>query len=363
MTFNFELKTKSGEARRGVLTTPHGELQTPFFQTVATRAAVKAGVMPHEIRELGGQILLSNTYHLHLRPGEDLVQEFGGLAKFEGWNGPTLTDSGGFQVFSLGGTKVVDDGVHFQSHLDGTKLFFTPEKSIQIQNKLGADMIMAFDECTPFPCDRKYAEANLERVTRWAEQSLAAHKNKNQWLLGIVQGSVYPDLRKKSAQQLVALDFPAYAIGGLAVGEKSETMYEMLEATLPELPSEKPRYLMGVGTPENLLEAVERGVDFFDCVMPTRNARHATLFTRDGKINLKNAKFIHDERPLEVAPQFTYGYLHHLFRNDEALGQRLATMHNLKFYFDLMRDIREAIEQDNFANFKSEWLARYNNQC
>jgi len=363
MKFNFKIKNQSGQARRGVLQTPHGAIQTPFFQTVATRAAVKAGVMPHEVRALGGQILLSNTYHLHLRPGEDIVQEFGGVAQFEGWDGPTLTDSGGFQVFSLGGTKVTEEGVHFQSHLDGTKLFFTPEKSIQIQNKLGADLIMAFDECTPFPCSREYAEANLARVTRWAEQSLKAHQNKNQWLLGIVQGSTYADLRKRSAQELVALDFPAYAIGGLAVGEKPEIMYEMLEATLPELPTAKPRYLMGVGTPENLLEAVERGVDFFDCVMPTRNARHATLFTHEGKINLKNAKFMHDQRPFEVAPQFTYGYVHHLFRNGEALGQRLATMHNLKFYFELMGEIREAIEADNFADFKAKWLARYNNQC
>lgn len=370
MNFAFQiLKTDQSGARRGILKTPHGELQTPFFQTVATRAAVKAALLSEEVRALGGQILLSNTYHLHLRPGEQVVQALGGLARFEGWDGPTLTDSGGFQVFSLGGTKVTEDGVEFQNHLDGSKLFFTPEKSIQIQNALGADFIMAFDECTPYPCTKVYAKENLVRVTRWAERSQKAHANQAQWLLGIVQGSVYKDLRQESARQLVALDFPAYAIGGLAVGEPAVEMYDMLETVNQILPSAKPRYLMGVGTPENILEAVERGVDFFDCVMPTRNARHGTVFTATGSINLKRAEYIQDEKPIEVdcdcptCQNFSRGYLNHLIRSGEELGKRLATVHNLRFYFRLMQNIRKSIEASNFASFKADFLKKYQEKC
>lgn len=366
MPFSFNLlKTDPSGARRGQLQTPHGEIQTPFFQTVATRGAVKAGLMPSEIRSLGGQIILSNTYHLHLRPGDELVRDLGGLAKFEGWDGPTLTDSGGYQAFSLRDKKITEDGVLFKNHLDGAKLLFTPEKSIEIQNNIGADMIMCFDECTPYPCDETYAKANLERVTRWAERSKKAHKNPNQWLLGICQGSVYKKMRKISTEQIVSLDFPAYAIGGLAVGEPAHEMYEMIEVANSVFPKNKSRYLMGIGTPDNILEAVERGVDFFDCVMPTRNARHGSLFTLDGQIKILNNKYQTDNTPIELecdcpcCQNFTKAYLNHLFRTGEELGKRLATIHNLRFYFRLMQGIRKSIDEGNFASFKKSFLARY----
>lgn len=376
----FNLLQQSGKARRGTLKTAHGEIQTPFFMTIGTVGAIK-GLIPDEIRQLGGQVILSNTYHLHLRPGEDVVAKAGGLHKFMNWDGPILTDSGGYQVFSLSKIrKLKDDGVEFQSHLDGKKIFLTPEKAIEIQQKLGSDIMMVLDECPAADADRKYVEKSLELTTKWAERCKTFHnlqfafgnqiqnpKSKMQNLLfGIVQGGMHPDLREKSAKQLVEIGFDGYAIGGLSVGEPNETMYEMIDATNPHLPEDKPRYLMGVGTPQDILEAVERGIDMFDCVLPTRNARHGHLYTSKGGVRIRNEQYKEDFTPLDpececyTCQNFTKAYLRHLFMAKEILSLRLNTLHNVAFYLNLMKQIRDAIEEDRFDEFKKEFLKKYN---
>ncbi len=344
----------------GVLKTAHGEIQTPFFMTIGTVGAIK-GILPLELRDLGGQIILSNTYHLHLRPGEDIVQSAGGLHKFMNWDGPILTDSGGFQVFSLSGIrKLSDEGVEFQSHLSGEKIFLSPEKAIEIQLKLGSDIIMCLDECPGASQDRSYIEKSLTLTTKWAERCKIYHEKakKDSLLFGIVQGGMYADLRKKSAKELIDIGFDAYAIGGLSVGEKNETMYKMLDETVPELPEDKARYLMGVGKPQDILEAVERGVDMFDCVLPTRNARHGHLFTSKGIVRIKTEQFKEDFSPLDpncscyTCQNFTKAYLRHLFIAKEPLGIRLNTLHNIAYYLNLMKQIRESIEEDSFEDLK-----------
>lgn len=360
----FELKKTSGKARRGVLKTAHGEIQTPFFMTIGTAGAVK-GLTPSEVRELGGQIILSNAYHLHLRPGEDIVKEAGGLHKFMNWDGPILTDSGGYQVFSLAKIrKLTEEGVEFQSHLDGSKIYLTPEKAIEIQQKLGADIMMCLDECPGAHEEHDYVQKSLELTTKWAKRCKdyhEAHKDKS-LLFGIVQGGMHPDLRKESARQLIEIGFDGYAIGGLSVGEPNHVMYEMLDKTVPELPEDKPRYLMGVGTPKDILEAVERGIDMFDCALPTRNARHGHLFTSKGVIRIKNEAFKEDFAPLDpecncyTCKNYTRAYLRHLFMSAEPLSLRLNTLHNVAFYLKLMADIRKAIGKDRFDEFKESFL-------
>ncbi|MFH0837826.1 MAG: tRNA guanosine(34) transglycosylase Tgt [Patescibacteria group bacterium] len=362
----FELGQKSGKARRGVLKTAHGEIQTPFFMTIGTAGAVK-GLLPEEVRELGGQIILSNTYHLHLRPGEEIVKKAGGLHKFMNWSGPILTDSGGYQIFSLAKIrKLKADGVEFQSHLDGAKVFLTPEKAIEIQHKLGADIIMCLDECPGAHEERKYVKESMEITTRWAKRCKDFHSKleaANSLLFGIVQGGMHSDLRKESAKQLTEIGFDGYAIGGLSVGEPNHVMYKMLDETVPELPEDKPRYLMGVGTPEDILEAVERGVDMFDCVLPTRNARHGFLYTSNGIVRIRNEAYKEDFTPPDpncdcyTCKNYTRAYLRHLFISAEPLSLRLNTLHNVAFYLNLMKRIREAIMEDRFENFKSEFLA------
>ncbi len=373
----FNLIKKSGNARRGTLKTPHGEIQTPFFMTIGTVGAIK-GLIPDEVRDLGGQVILSNTYHLHLRPGEDLVKKAGGLHKFMNWDGPILTDSGGYQIFSLSKIrKIKNDGVEFASHLNGEKIFLTPEKAIEIQQKLGSDIMMCLDECPPHPSKKEYVEKSLELTTEWARRcqkfanancrgrrSASPTENSDypNLLFGIVQGGMYPDLREKSAKQLIKIGFDGYAIGGLSVGEPNEMMYEMLDSTVPHLPEDKPRYLMGVGTPQDILEAVERGIDMFDCVLPTRNARHGHMFTSQGIVRLKQAALKDDFTPLDpncecyVCKNYTKAYLRHLFISKEILSIRLNTYHNVAFYLNLMKQIREAIEEDRFGEFKSRWF-------
>lgn len=362
----FKLDKQSSNARSGTLKTAHGEIKTPFFMPIATVGAIK-GLTTDEIGGSGGQIILSNTYHLHLRPGEDIVEKAGGLHKFMNWNGPILTDSGGFQVFSLSGIrKLTEEGVTFQSHLNGEKIFLTPEKAIEIQMKLGSDIMMVLDECPAADKDRSYVEKSLELTTRWArrckdffEQQVVGNKRQ---LFGIVQGGMHSDLRKKSAKQLIKISFDGYAIGGLSVGEPNEVMYKMLSEVVPELPEDKPRYLMGVGTPQNILEAVERGVDMFDCVLPTRNARHGYLFTSNGVVRIRNKKYKEDFTSLDqncdcyTCKNFTKAYLRHLFIANEILSIRLNTLHNIAFYLKLMKNIREAIKEDKFVEFKDEFL-------
>lgn len=363
---SFKLKTTDGKARRGELKTAHGVLQTPFFMPVATQGAFKGGVSAQDIEDLDGQIILSNTYHLHLRPGEKIVKKMGGLHGMMNWDKPTLTDSGGYQVFSLSDMrKITIEGATFKSHLNGDKIFLSPEKAIEIQNNLGADIIMVLDECTPYPCDKEYVEKSLEITHNWAKRCKDFHKNKDQLLFGIVQGSTYEDLRIQSAEYLKTLDFNGYAIGGLAVGEPAEEMYKMIEVVEPHLPEDKPRYLMGVGTPENILEAVERGIDMFDCVMPSRNARHGTIFTSNGLLRMKNANHKEDLNPLDkdcncpVCKRYSRGYIRHLFNAGEILAMRLATLHNLSFYINLTKRIRENIEKGTFAEFKGDFLEKY----
>jgi len=356
-TFTLKKTDKFTRARLGEIETPHGKVATPVFMTIGTAGAVKA-ITPEEVKQLGGQMILGNTYHLHLRPGEDTIAKHGGLHQFINFDGPILTDSGGYQVFSLSKiNKVTFDGIRFQSHLDGEEIYLTPEKSIEIQQKLGADIIMCLDECAPYPCDPKYAEQAVARTTAWAKLCKRAHKTRKQALFGIVQGSVYPDLRERSAKELLEFDFPGYAIGGLAVGENTGTMYDMVEITAPLLPADKPRYLMGVGKPENILEAVARGIDMFDCVLPTRNARHGYLYTSHGVIHIKNAEYKEDTRPLDkncdcpVCASYTRSYLRHIFMADEPLAQRLLTIHNLRFYLKLMQDIRFHLQDGTFKDF------------
>lgn len=365
----FTLKNQDGKARRGEIKTTHGVVQTPFFMPIATIGAIKGGVEPSDIKDMGFELILANTYHLHLRPGDERVKELGGLTKFMSWNGPMLTDSGGFQVFSLTKIrKITEEGVTFQSHLDGSKIELTPEKVMEIEANLGIDIAMVLDECTPYPCEEKYAKQSLERTTRWAERCKKHWKkigaDSFMQLFAIVQGSTFPHLRKESAKQLTALDFPGYAIGGLAVGEPNEMMYSILDETLPELPENKPRYLMGVGTPENILEAVSRGVDMFDCVLPTRNARHGKVFTSSGEINITRSSHANDLEPIDTecdchtCKNYSRAYVRHLFHAKEILAMRLATIHNLHFYSNLMKGIRKSIEENKFEEFKKETLEK-----
>jgi len=368
MAIQFELiKTcKQSGARLGRLNTPHGVIDTPIFMPVGTQATVKA-MTPEELEDMEAQIILSNTYHLFLRPGHELVEKAGGLHKFMNWHHPILTDSGGFQVFSLGDLrKITEEGVEFRSHLDGAKHFLSPERAIEIENALGADIIMAFDECAPYPADREYVKKSLERTSRWAARCKAAHKKPDQQaLFGIVQGGMYPDLRKQSAEEITAIGFPGYAIGGLSVGEPKPMMYEILEQTTPYLPEDKPRYLMGVGSPDDLLEGVLRGVDMFDCVLPTRIARNGTAMTSVGKVVIKNAKYYDDFSPLDpncgcyTCRNYTKAYLRHLYKADEILSSRLMTYHNLFFLIELMKNVRQAIMEDRLLDFKDEFFRNY----
>ncbi len=369
--FSYEvIKTEVNTgARLGKLHTPHGTIDTPVFMPVGTRATVKA-MTPRELEEVGARIILGNTYHLYLRPGHELIKEAGGLHSFMAWPGAILTDSGGFQVFSLGDLrKITEEGVEFRSHIDGSKHFFTPEKVMEIEMALGADIAMAFDECPPHTVSYDYAKEAMERTTRWAQRCLLAHDKEEQALFGIVQGGMYKDLREISAKDLVSLDFPGYAIGGLSVGEPKPLMYDMLEATVPFLPFHKPRYLMGVGSPDCLLEGVLRGIDMFDCVLPTRIARNGTVFTGQGKIVIRNALYKNDHSPLDAecgcyaCRNFTKAYIRHLFNVDEILGLRLTTIHNLHFLLELMQKIREAISNDDLLSFREEFYSKYNGNC
>jgi queuine tRNA-ribosyltransferase len=364
MAFKFSLlKTDAHTfARAGLFSTPHGNIPMPTFAPVGTQAAVKT-VSPRELHELGADLVLANTYHLYLRPGSDVIARLGGLHHFMAWDGPLLTDSGGFQVFSLANLRRIDDdGVTFRSHVDGSEHRFTPEKAISVQEQLGADIIMVFDECAE-PHDRAYNEAALARTHAWAERCRAAQTRADQALFGIVQGGIFADLRRESARFLTGLDFPGYAVGGLSVGETKARMHAMLEATTPLLPADKPRYLMGVGSPEDLFEGVARGIDLFDCVLPTRIARNGAVFTRQGRLNLRNAQYVEDPRPIEevcacyTCRHFSRAYVRHLLMVKETLGLRLTTIHNLHFMLDLMRRIRASILDGTFAALKDEFLA------
>lgn len=370
----FEVIQTEQNARRGVFTCAHGTVQTPAFMNVATQAAIKGGLSAQDLKNVGCQMALSNTYHLHLRPGEEIVNAMGGLHGFMQWDGPTLTDSGGFQVFSLAGLrKMSEEGVLFSSHLNGERIFLSPEKSVQIQWALGADVAMAFDECVENPAERSYVEASCDRTYRWLERCKAEHShlkeqgigvNPGQQLFGINQGGTYPDLRVRHMQQIAALELDGYAIGGLAVGEETSVMYEIIEMVEPHMPKNKIRYLMGVGTPSNIIEGVARGVDLFDCVMPARNARHGKLFTSDGALNIKNETYKLDARPIDpqcscpVCKTYSRAYLRHLFKAGEMLGMRLAVIHNLYFYNHLMGKIRKALDENRFEEFRQEWSAR-----
>lgn len=368
MAIKYELiKTcKQSGARLGRLHTPHGVIETPIFMPVGTQATVKA-MTPEELKEMNAQIILSNTYHLYMRPGHELVEKAGGLHKFMNWDRPILTDSGGFQVFSLGDLrKIKEEGVEFSSHLDGSKHFISPEKAVEIQTALGADIIMAFDECAPYPADREYVKNSLERTTRWAKRCKDAHKNtENQALFGIVQGGMYPDLRAQSAKEIMDIGFPGYAVGGLSVGEPKELMYEVLESTTPLLPEDKPRYLMGVGSPDALIEGVIRGIDMFDCVLQTRTGRNGTAMTSQGKVNIKNQKYFDDFSPLDpecdcyTCKNYTKAYLRHLYKAGEILSSRLMTTHNLHFSLNLMKQVRQAIMEDRLLDFRDEFFKKY----
>ena len=368
MAIKYELiKTcKQSGARLGRLHTPHGIIETPIFMPVGTQATVKT-MTPEELKGMNAQIILSNTYHLFLRPGHKLIEKAGGLHKFMNWDRPILTDSGGFQVFSLGPLrKISEEGVEFRSHLDGSKHFISPEIAVEIQNSLGSDIMMAFDECAPYPADYDYVKNSLERTTRWAKRCKDAHKNtENQALFGIIQGGMYKDLRKQSAEEIIGLDFPGYSIGGLSVGEPKDIMYEVLEYTTPLMPTDKPRYLMGVGSPDDLIEGVIRGVDMFDCVLPTRIGRNGTAMTSRGKVVIKNA--IHTEKfePLDpecdcyTCKNYSKAYLRHLFKANEILGLRLLTNHNLHFLLKLMEEVRQAIREDRLLDYRKDFFQKY----
>lgn len=368
LQFHVEHTDTGTRARLGKLVTAHGEVQTPVFMPVGTLATVKS-MSPDELEEVGSRIVLCNTYHLYLRPGADVVEEAGGLHAFMGWNGPILTDSGGFQVFSLAGLRrIEDEGVWFRSHLDGSSHFIGPKESIQIQEALGADIIMAFDDCPPYPSSREEVENAVRRTIAWAEVCRNVHRRKDQALFGIVQGGVYPELRKACAEALIPMDFPGYAIGGLSVGEPHNLLYETLRATTEFLPRDKPRYLMGVGTPEDLLESIGEGVDMMDCVFPTRVARHGSIFTRDGRITIGNAAYRRDFTPLDpecdcaVCRRFTRAYVRHLIKANELLGARLATYHNLYFMHALMQEARERIADGSFVTWRRDVLNRLKGQ-
>ncbi len=371
----FKILNKDGNAKRGEFHTVHGVIQTPVFMNVGTAAAIKGAVSSVDLKEIGCQVELSNTYHLHVRPGDDVVKNLGGLHKFMNWDRPILTDSGGFQVFSLAELrKIKEEGVHFHSHVDGRKIFMGPEESMQIQSNLASTIAMAFDECPSSVAEKSYIRESVNRTTRWLERckkemarlnSLDDTINKEQLLFGINQGGVYDDIRVEHAKQIADLDLPGYAIGGLAVGESHEEMYRIIEAVEPHLPSDKPIYLMGVGTPANILEAVERGVDFFDCVYPSRNGRHAHVYTNHGKMNLLNEKFKLDDRPIEEGCQcpacrdYSRAYIRHLIKAKEMLGMRLCVLHNLYFYNKMMEEIRDAIANNNFQEYKKNKLAGF----
>ncbi|WP_251860889.1 tRNA guanosine(34) transglycosylase Tgt [Clostridium sp. Marseille-Q2269] len=371
----YKLLKKSGKARRGEFTTPHGIIQTPVFMNVGTLAAIKGAVSSMDLKEIGCQVELSNTYHLHLRPSDEVVRKMGGLHKFMNWDRPILTDSGGFQVFSLSKIrKIQEEGVFFNSHIDGRKIFMGPEESMGIQSNLASTIAMAFDECVENPAPREYVEKSVERTTRWLHRcknemdrlnSLPNTINNKQMLFGINQGGTYEDIRIEHAKTITKMDLDGYAIGGLAVGESHEDMYRIIDAVVPHLPEDKPIYLMGVGTPSNILEAVDRGVDFFDCVLPARNGRHAHVFTKEGKINLLNAKFELDDRPIDEGCQcpackhYTRSYIRHLFKAKEMLAMRLCVLHNLYFYNNLMKEIRDAIEGDYFKEYKERKLQEW----
>lgn len=365
MRFNVIKRTKDGRARLGLLETPHGTIETPVFMPVGTQATVKT-MTPEELKDIGARIILSNTYHLYLRPGHKVVEEAGGLHKFMHWDGSILTDSGGYQVFSLGELREIrEEGVTFRSHIDGSLHFIGPETSIEIQNALGADIIMAFDECIPYPANYEYVKNSVERTTRWAQRCQKAHKNPNQTLFGIVQGGLYRDLRVKSAKDLTSMDFKGYAVGGLSVGESKEEMYKVLDYTVPILPEEKPRYLMGVGSPDAIFEGVMRGIDMFDCVLPTRIARNGTIFTKNGKLVIRNAAYARDYSPPDpkcdcyVCRNYTRAYIRHLINAKEVLGIRLTTIHNLYFLLNLMKEIRKAIEGDYLIELKEEFFSMF----
>ncbi|MGK0468897.1 tRNA guanosine(34) transglycosylase Tgt [Clostridium sp.] len=371
----YKLLKKSGKVRRGEFTTPHGVIQTPVFMNVGTQGVIKGAVSSMDLKDINCQVELSNTYHLHLRPTDKVVREMGGLHKFMNWDRPILTDSGGFQVFSLSAMrKIKEEGVYFNSHIDGHKIFMGPEESMQIQSNLGSTIAMAFDECIPNPSTREYVVDSVERTTRWLERcriemdrlnSMKGTINKKQMLFGINQGGTYTDIRIDHAKTISKMDLDGYAIGGLAVGESHEDMYRIIDAVVPHLPEDKPIYLMGVGYPSNILEAVSRGVDFFDCVLPARNGRHGHLFTKDGRINILNAKFELDGAPIDegcacpTCKNYTRAYIRHLFKAKEMLAMRLCVLHNLYFYNKLMEDIRSAIDDDCFEEFKAERLAAW----
>ena len=370
----FTLLKTEGKARRGVFTCAHGTVQTPVFMNVGTQGAIKGALSAKDLQDIGCQVELSNTYHLHLRPGDRVVRQLGGLHKFMTWNGPILTDSGGFQVFSLASLrKIKEEGVYFSSHIDGRRIFMGPEESMQIQSNLGSDVCMAFDECIENPAPRDYVHSSVDRTYRWLQRCKAENSrlnalpdtvNPHQMLWGINQGGTYRDIRVAHMQRIAELDLPGYAIGGLAVGESTQEMYDIIEAVEPHMPREKTRYLMGVGTPGNIIEAVARGIDFFDCVMPARNARHARLFTWEGAVNLKNAKYETDAGPLDpqcdcpVCRRYSRAYLRHLFQAGEMLAMRLCVMHNLYFYNRLMQRIRDALDAGCFAQFREEYSDR-----
>jgi len=364
MQFTLLKKDPLSSARRGRLQTPHGTIETPIFMPVGTHAAMKA-MTPEQVTATGAQIILSNTYHLHLRPGEGLVEKAGGLHKFMAWDKPILTDSGGFQVFSLPNKRITEDGAYFRHEITDEEVYLDPARAIAIQEALGADIIMAFDECIPYPCDKQYASQSTRKTLRWAEQCLKAQTRKDQALFGIVQGSIFADLREMCARELVAMDFPGYAIGGVSVGEGLELLKKVVAMTAPFLPENKPRYLMGVGLPEDILESVERGMDMFDCVIPTRYARSATLFTRRGRIRLTNKNYRRDFFPIDpscscyACRNFSRAYIHHLFNANEVLSAILASIHNVTFYLTMMAEIRESIEQGRFMAYKQDFLAGY----
>ena len=370
----FEVVKTEGRARRGVFTCAHGTVQTPVFMNVGTQGAIKGAVSAHDLKDVGCQIELSNTYHLHLRPGDGVVKEMGGLHKFMDWNGPILTDSGGFQVFSLSGLrKITEEGVTFASHIDGRRVFMGPEESMRIQSNLGSDIAMAFDECVANPSTREYVKPSCERTLRWLARckeehdrlnSLSDTVNPHQMLFGINQGGIYPDLRVWHMKETAKIDCDGYAIGGLAVGEPTQTMYDIINAVEPHMPKDKPRYLMGVGTPSNIIEAVARGVDFFDCVMPARNARHGKLYTWEGTLNIKNEKYKTDHTPIDptctcpACSSFSRAYLRHLFAAGEMLAMRLAVLHNLHFYNELMVRIRAALDEGTFEEFRRTYSGK-----
>ena len=362
----YTLLKQEGTARRGQFETVHGTVQTPAFMNVATSAAIKGGLSTDDLKNIGCQVMLCNTYHLHVRPGDDLVYDMGGLHKFTNWDKPILTDSGGFQVFSLAKlNKISEDGVVFNSHVDGRRIFMGPEQSMQIQSHLGSTIAMAFDECIPYPADYEYARKSTERTTRWARRCIKAHQRTDRGIFGIIQGGMYKDLRKQSAMEISSLSFDGVAIGGLSVGEPHDLMYDILEETTQWMPKGKARYLMGVGTPDCLVEGVARGVDMFDCVFPTRVARNGMAMIHTGRMNMKNKQYERDFRPIEescgcyTCRNYTRAYIRHLYKSEELLAFRLVTIHNLYFLLQFMRDMREAIVQGNFFEFREHFMEHY----